>query len=234
MMFYLLILFLTLILCVATFLVCLLRRRHIDRWLIPYIYHVLTRSGPRHGDPIHLILCIADHFEPGRGGASRAQARERVERWVRDYPRLFGEFQDTDGRPPRHTFFYPLEQYDPEHLDALTELCRQGFGEVEVHLHHEGDTPKQLRARLITYKELLARGMVSFPVRSSRGRSSMASFMATGRSITRCSTGGVAESTTSSTFCAKPAAMPISPCHRRQTRPRPGRSTGSILLSMIR
>src|SRR5271157_980687 len=154
---YVVMCFLTLILCVATFLVCLLRRRHIDRWLIPYICHVLTRRGPRPGDPIHLILCIADHFEPGHGGASAAQARERVERWVRDYPGLFGEFRDSDGRPPRHTFFYPLEQYDPEHLDALAELCRGGFGEVEVHLHHEGDTPEQLRARLIAYKELLAR-----------------------------------------------------------------------------
>ena len=85
------------------------------------------------------------------------QARERVERWVRDYPALFGDFRDSDGRPPRHTFFYPLEQYNPEHLDALAELCREGFGEVEVHLHHEGDTPEQLRARLIAYKELLAR-----------------------------------------------------------------------------
>jgi len=133
------------------------RKRDLDRWLVPYVIHAFKRRSPRPGTPVHVLLCIADHFEPGRGGASPAQARERVERWVRDYPRLFGGFRDSDGRPPRHTFFYPLEQYDPEHLDALAELCRQKFGEVEVHLHHEGDTPEQLRARLIAYKELLAR-----------------------------------------------------------------------------
>jgi hypothetical protein len=133
------------------------RRRHLDRWLVPYVIQAFKRRSPRPGAPVHVLLCIADHFEPGHGGASAAQAREPVERWVRDYPRLFGEFRDSDGRPPRHTFFYPLEQYNPEHLDALAELCRGGFGEVEVHLHHQGDTPEQLRARLIAYKELLAR-----------------------------------------------------------------------------
>src|SRR5262249_25071728 len=56
-----------------------------------------------------------------------------------------------------HTFFYPLEEYDPAQLAALAELCRAGFGEVEVHLHHDGDTAENLRARLLAFKELLAR-----------------------------------------------------------------------------
>ena len=135
-----------------------IRKRDLDRWLVPYVIQAFKRRSPRPGAPVHLLLCIADHFEPGNGGASAAQARERVERWVRGLsPLVRTSFRDSDGRPPRHTFFYPLEQYDPEHLDALAELCRQGFGEVEVHLHHEDDTPEQLRARLMAYKELLAR-----------------------------------------------------------------------------
>jgi hypothetical protein len=35
-------------------------------------------------------------------------------------------------------------------------LCRAGFGEVEVHLHHDNDTAAGLRATLLGYKELLA------------------------------------------------------------------------------
>ena len=42
------------------------------------------------------------------------------------------------------------------HLDALASLCRQGFGEVEVHLHHDGDCAEALRERLRAYKNLLA------------------------------------------------------------------------------
>src|SRR5262249_33803104 len=82
--------------------------------------------------------------------------RARVERWVRDYPRRLGRFRDSDGRPPRHTFFYPPEEYAEEYLDGLAGLCRAGFGEVEVHVHHDRDTEEGLRATLLAYKDLLA------------------------------------------------------------------------------
>ncbi len=73
-----------------------------------------------------------------------------------DFPRQFGRFRDSDGRPPRYTFFFPIEEYEPEYLDALAELCRSGYGEVEIHLHHHADTADNLRAALLAFKELLA------------------------------------------------------------------------------
>jgi hypothetical protein len=103
-----------------------------------------------------VLLCIADHYEPKHGRPSREVARARVERWRRDYPRLFGRFHDSDGRPPRHTFFYPPEEYEPDYLAALAELCRQGYGEVEVHVHHDGDTADNLRLTLRAYTDVLA------------------------------------------------------------------------------
>ena len=42
-------------------------------------------------------------------------------------------------------------------LDALAGLCRLGLGEVEIHLHHDGDTSENLRQTLLTFKDLLAR-----------------------------------------------------------------------------
>ena len=71
---------------------------------------------------------------------TRRSRRSRVQQWVEQYPPLFEGFRDADGRPPRHTFFYPIEQYRPEHLERLGELVAAGFGEVEVHLHHDADT----------------------------------------------------------------------------------------------
>ena len=56
----------------------------------------------------------------------------------------------------RHTFFFPAEEYEPEHLDALAGLCGAGFGEVEVHLHHDGDTSENLRRTLEGFKATLA------------------------------------------------------------------------------
>jgi hypothetical protein len=127
-----------------------------DSWLLSYLFQTPRRWTRQKGESVHLLLCIADHYEPKLGRASREVADQRVETWVREYPRLFGSFRDSDGRPPRHSFFFPQEEYEPEHLDALTGLCRAGYGEVEVHLHHDHDTAEGLREKLLTFKQILA------------------------------------------------------------------------------
>ncbi len=119
-----------------------------DLWLPAYLRQTPRRWKRTEGD-VHLLLCLADHYEPNLGDASEEVALKRVERWVRDYPRQLGGFRDSDGRPPRHSFFYPIETYHAEHLDMLTELCQQGFGEVEIHLHHDNDTSENLRRTLL-------------------------------------------------------------------------------------
>jgi hypothetical protein len=133
-----------------------LRGRGYDRWLGTYLRQTGRRRPPLPQEEVHLLLCVADHFEPKAGQAPPEVARARVEFWTREYPRRLGPFRDSDGRPPRHTFFFPLEEYEPEHLDALAGLCAAGYGEVEVHLHHDRDTAENLRARLLAFKEFLA------------------------------------------------------------------------------
>lgn len=105
--------------------------------------------------PRHVFLCLADHYEPLRGGASPRVQRERVAHWSRHYPRSVAGLGDSRGRSPQHTFFYPAEDYVAEHLDALAELCRLGHGDVEVHLHHDADCSSRLRDTLCSFKETL-------------------------------------------------------------------------------
>lgn len=152
----LLVLVLVVVATVAALLLRAARRRALDRWLIPYLVRASWFSRRRRGGPVHLLLCIADHYEPQWGGVDAETARRRVEAWVQDYPRLFGGFRDSDGQPPRHTFFFPIDEYDPEHLDALAGLCRQGYGEIEIHHHHDHDTADALRERLLDFKALFA------------------------------------------------------------------------------
>jgi hypothetical protein len=140
----------------AGFLLWLARRRHVGRWLVPYLLQTPRRRPPAPGAEVHLLLCVADHYEPKDGGAPPEVSRARVRRWLEEYPRQFDRFRDSDGRTPRHTFFYAAEEYEAEYLDALAELCRAGFGEVEIHLHHDGDTAAGLRDKLLHFKELLA------------------------------------------------------------------------------
>ena len=40
---------------------------------------------------------------------------------------------------------FPVRSTGPYFLDRLGELVKRGFGEVEVHLHHDGDTAETLR-----------------------------------------------------------------------------------------
>ena len=123
--------------------------KNLHTWLGGYSADVVRRAFRRKpAGPRHLLFALCDHFEPLWRGVPASQARERVRAWHEGYPATFGAFRDADGRPPRHTFFFPGEQYAPEYLEPLGDLARRGFGEVEIHLHHDGDTAEGLRGSL--------------------------------------------------------------------------------------
>src|SRR5437764_302262 len=88
-----------------------IRRRYLYRWLPTYLREVRKRRPPTRADEVHVLLCFADHFEPKAHGADRAHGLRRVETWVREFPQQFGRFRDSDGRPPRYTFFFPVEVF---------------------------------------------------------------------------------------------------------------------------
>lgn len=132
----------------------LIHVRQLHRWMAGYALQPLRRV-PAPAPPVHVILCVADHFEPAWEGAALDVQRARVRRWVDAYPALARRHRDATGRPYQHTFFYPAEEYLAEHLDALAALRQQGFGDVEVHLHHDGDTSDGLRATLQEYTATL-------------------------------------------------------------------------------
>jgi hypothetical protein len=140
-----------LLLCAATAF-GISRRLHI--WLLPWIRRRLRdRARPR--GVIDIMICVADHYEPCFENVPYAQECRRVEEWVRRYPSMASRHCDSDGRMPQHTFFYPEEEYRPEHLDRIADLCRRGFGDVEIHLHHDGDTAESLRRKLDSFRHVL-------------------------------------------------------------------------------
>jgi hypothetical protein len=107
-----------------------------------------TATPEGHGGPIDIFLCLVDHYEPQLGGAPAAVARERVEFWLRRYPEVADAHRDAEGQLPQHSFFYPWDEYDPWELDRISQLCADGYGEIELHLHHRDDTEQTLRAKL--------------------------------------------------------------------------------------
>lgn len=128
-----------------------------------YAWQRLTRHVPQ--GRIHLILALADHFEPaivpgdGQARASRQEQGQRLERWCREYPKVVDPWRDSDGRAFVHTYFYPAEQYDRGLISCLADHCAGGWGEVEVHLHHGipiPDTAENTRRTLVSFRDSLA------------------------------------------------------------------------------
>lgn len=103
----------------------------------------------------HVLFCLVDHFEPLWQRPGRDVALERVRRWLVNYPRIVDRFRDKSGRTPQHSFFYPEEEYIPECLDMLATLRDKGFGDVEIHLHHDHDTSGAFREKLLKFKHRL-------------------------------------------------------------------------------
>jgi len=116
----------------------------LDKWLLPWMRQRLMRSKNPLTD---VMLSVGDHFEPFHR-TDKAGAMRRLDYWHERLPLITAAGRDYDGCGPKHTFFYPIEQYDSDVLSSLADLCRKTRNEVEVHLHHENDTADNFKASL--------------------------------------------------------------------------------------
>ena len=114
-------------------------------WLWAYLTeHIFsTRETPT--PPVHVLLTFVDHFEP--------HEQSTMDRWMTAYPALARRHHDADGKMPQHSWFWFFAKSDGEEsfqfLRQLAQLTYDGFGEVELHLHHNNDT-EQTFLRQIT------------------------------------------------------------------------------------
>jgi hypothetical protein len=144
-------------------------RQGIHRWWFHSSNHQPRLAGSANTDK-HLLLAFVDHFEPMYQRPTIDVERDRVDRWLNEYPKLVKSYQDSDGRYPQHTFFYPEEEYRKEHIDKLAQLCRQGYGEIEVHLHHDHDTENSLREKLTRFVRILHEDHGALPISPETGK----------------------------------------------------------------
>jgi len=127
-------------------------------WLLRYPFWRMREFAARlseSSEQQHLIFLVANHFEPGVG----AEGVARVESWSKLARNTGNALRDHDGTPFRHTNFFPAEQYDQAILEALSSLQVDGYGEVEIHLHHgvtHPDTAENTRRMLEDFRDVLA------------------------------------------------------------------------------
>ncbi len=141
--------------------------RALDRWLPSYLLRSRQRPAATPEQPLRVFIAVCDHFEPFHD-TDKAGALKALSDWAERWPPLVAAHRDHSGRGPRHTFFYPIEQYDEAVIARLAALCQQTGSEVEVHLHHEDDTAASLTAQLeLGLRQLAGHGLLS---RDAAGR----------------------------------------------------------------
>jgi len=133
-----------------------------DIWFFSYINQVLSR--PKVEEPIHVLFCFVDHYEPQWRNDDIEIERARVDRWYQDYPAMAKQHKDADGCMPKHCFFYPEEEYRYEHLAKLSDMCYHEFGEIEIHLHHDNDNAENFTKTITDFAKLLHTEHGALPV----------------------------------------------------------------------
>jgi hypothetical protein len=145
-----------------------IKRKNMGVWLGAYFSRKAPKPVP--GKLTHIMFSFVDHYEPYWLKVEQTQAHSRVDRWAKDYPKMAKNYRDADGHHPQHTFFYPEEEYDPYCLNVVSDICYQGLGEVEIHLHHHDDTEAGLTEKTNRFIKILSEDHDCLPIDPKTGK----------------------------------------------------------------
>lgn len=140
------------------------------RWSLPWLARYpfwrgnqLIRRVGRENGLVHLIILVANHFEPSWNEQCLPidwdTQLARVDQWAKLAGTIGRAVRDHDGAQFRHTYFYPAEQYNARLLERIAGLQAENLGEVEIHLHHgvqQPDTAENTRKVLEEFRDTLA------------------------------------------------------------------------------
>src|SRR5581483_457528 len=125
--------------------------RHAEIWLLPLLRDRIRRRSLQL-NPKRVWVAITDHYEPWGMGVSVETALARVGRWRDRWPQIANDAPaDANGQPAQYSFFYPQEEYRRDLLEGIAEMVRLGVGDVDVHLHHDHDTPEAFAEKIGQY-----------------------------------------------------------------------------------
>jgi hypothetical protein len=119
-------------------------KKKLNYWLPAYIKRLFfSLNSETKNKPIDLMVLWVDHFELNGH-------KDRLKAWSHDYPILAKRHKDSDGHHPKHTFFYAMDLMHEHELKALQHLVADGFGEFELHWHHDHDNERSFIHKMNT------------------------------------------------------------------------------------
>jgi hypothetical protein len=93
---------------VAAMTVLVVRQKNMHQWLGAYLRQRLAPARDSSDGPTHILFCFVDHYEPQWNNPDDIdRERARVDRWVRDYPKMASHTVDADGTTPLSFVFLP-------------------------------------------------------------------------------------------------------------------------------
>jgi len=148
---------LTIIIVLLSFMVAgiflILKSRNMQIWIISYIWSKFSKK--KEYSHKHIYVCLADHYEPYFANVDEKTARGLVDAWIKQYREIATKHTDSFGNHPKHSYFYPIEEYDEYIMEQLKLICSEGLGDVDIHLHHDDDNAENLTKTLDDFKTLL-------------------------------------------------------------------------------
>lgn len=129
-------------------------KKELQFWLFSYIWQraAALAGGPKPPER-HIIIAICDHFDFGSRGKYESGEESLFKLWEKRYPHLAMKHRDSGGVKLQHTWFFPPHYNRGNYLERLVKLCSEGYGEIEMHLHHDHiepfpDTSETLRKKV--------------------------------------------------------------------------------------
>lgn len=144
------ILFILFLLGILGFIVLFLayaKLKKIDRWLPSYFKGLFSKATAPDGQPIDIMFMFVDHFELNG-------KEDRLHAWNVRYPAMAKKHTDSDGHHPKHSFFYAMDLMHEHELEAMKPVVDAGYGEFELHWHHDHDTPQSYVQKLDAAMEI--------------------------------------------------------------------------------
>ena len=133
-----------------------IRDKNLETWLSGYLRHKRQKVFTRVPKQKHLLFAMCDHYEPLWGKPDHSQGLSRVKAWTDGYENAFSDYNDSHGNRPKHSFFFPGEEYHPTFLNGLSQICAKRLGEVELHIHHDNETSENLRSEIQKFLKLFS------------------------------------------------------------------------------
>lgn len=129
--------------------------RHLHLWIFSYFLNriVAAAKGKAKAAEKHIVFCFCDHFDFGTAGKYREGEEDIIKDWEARFPVLSDNHKDSSGINLKHTWFFAPHYDRSDYLETLVGLCSRGYGEIEMHLHHDHmppfpDTSETLRKKI--------------------------------------------------------------------------------------